>query len=148
MDLVSMLPDHFASKWIAMTVVMLAMVVVGMFVDPYGAIIVVNATIFQIAKANGLDPLHFWMMSLMCFELGYLMPPIALNHLLARQVIGYEEVASASSEIPAGASFWRRYEKFLMPICVILPSLLLVTYLPLASDTIHDWVFQVIAIQQ
>lgn len=148
MDLVSMLPDHFASKWVAMTVVMLAMVLVGMFVDPYGAIIVVNATIFQVAKANGLDPLHFWMMSLMCFELGYLMPPIALNHLLARQVIGYEEVASASTELPAGTSFWRRYEKFLMPICVILPSLLLVTYLPLASDTIHDWLFQVIAIQQ
>lgn len=143
--LVDMLPDTFASKWVAMTVVMLAMVLVGMFMDPYGAIIVVNATIAQIAKKNGLDPLHFWMMSLMCFELGYLMPPIALNHLLARQVIGDAEVASA--KINEG-SFWRRHEKYLMPICVILPALLLVAYLPLASDTIHYWVFQKIAVVQ
>lgn len=137
--LVDMLPDEFASKWIAMTVVMLAMVLIGMFIDPYGAIIVVNATIFHIAKVNGLDPLHFWMMSLMCFELGYLMPPIALNHLLARQVIGYEEVASAKLTV---GSFWRRYEKFLMPILVVLPCLLMVAYLPLASDEIHDFVFK------
>jgi len=137
--LVDMLPDTFESKWIAMTVVMLAMVLIGMFIDPYGAIIVVNATIFHIAKVNGLDPLHFWMMSLMCFELGYLMPPIALNHLLARQVIGYEEVASAKLTV---GSFWRRHEKFLMPILVILPCLLMVAYLPLASDEIHDFVFE------
>jgi TRAP-type C4-dicarboxylate transport system permease large subunit len=145
LGLMDMLPDSFGSKWVAMTVVMCAMILVGMFMDPYGAIIVVNATIFQIAKKNGLDPLHFWMMSLMCFELGYLTPPIALNHLLARQVIGYDEVASA--KLTEG-SFWRRYEKFLLPICVILPSLLLVAYLPLASQHIHDWVFQRIAVPQ
>lgn len=138
MDLVAYLPDQFGSVWVAMTVVMLAMVLVGMFMDPYGAVIVVNATIAQVAKANGLDPLHFWMMSLMCFELGYLMPPIGLNHLLARQVIGADEVAKAKITV---GSFWRRYEKWLMPICVLLPSLLLVTYLPLMSDTLHHWLF-------
>ncbi len=134
-----MLPETFPSIWLAMTLLVVTMVIIGMIMDPYGAVILVNATIAQIAFDNGIDPLHFWMITLVAFELGYLSPPVALNHLLTRQVVGDEEVESA--KVPGG-SFYRRYEKFLLPIAVMLTALLMVSYLPLLSDSLHEFLFQ------
>ena len=137
------LPETFPNIWVAMTLLVVTMVIIGMIMDPYGAVILVNATIAQIAFDNGIAPLHFWMITLVAFELGYLSPPVALNHLLTRQVVGDEEVESAKVE---GGSFYRRYEKYLLPIAVMLTALLLVSYVPLMSDSLHDYLFQKIAV--
>ncbi|ASK34484.1 C4-dicarboxylate ABC transporter [Alcanivorax sp. N3-2A] len=138
-----MLPATFPSIWIAMTILVVTMVIIGMFMDPYGAVILVNATIAQVAFNNGIAPLHFWMISLVAFELGYLTPPVALNHLLTRQVVGDEEVESA--RLTTG-TFYRRHEKILLPIAVMLTALLAVAYLPLMSDSLHQWLFQKIQV--
>lgn len=139
--LMEQLPETFANIWVATTILVVTMVIVGMIMDPYGAVILVNATIAQVAFANGIDPLHFWMITLVSFELGYLTPPVALNHLLARQVIGDDEVESA--KIARGqASFMRRHEKYILPILVMLTALLLVSYLPLMFPDLHSWMFQ------
>ncbi|WP_300492407.1 TRAP transporter large permease subunit [uncultured Alcanivorax sp.] len=137
------LPETFANVWLAMTLLVVTMVIIGMIMDPYGAVILVNATIAQIAFDNGIAPLHFWMITLVAFELGYLSPPVALNHLLTRQVVGEAEVESAKLK---EGSFFRRYEKFLLPIAVMLTALLLVSYVPLLSDTVHEYMFQKIEI--
>ena len=42
------------------------------------------------------------MMVLVAFELGYLTPPVAINHLLARQVIG-PEASVEDDEVEDGA---------------------------------------------
>jgi hypothetical protein len=39
-------------------------------------------------------------------------------------------------------SFYRRYEKYLLPIAVMLTALLLVSYLPLMSESVHEYMFQ------
>ncbi|MDF1782270.1 MAG: TRAP transporter large permease subunit [Alcanivoracaceae bacterium] len=140
--LMHMLPEAFASIWIATALLVAVMVVIGMIMDPYGAVILVNATIAQVAFKNGIDPLHFWMITLVAFELGYLTPPVALNHLLSRQVVGDDEVESAS--IP-DAPFFRRYEKYILPIIVMGTTLLIVSFLPLMSEGIHSWMFEKIA---
>ncbi|MEY1662176.1 TRAP transporter large permease subunit [Isoalcanivorax beigongshangi] len=137
--LMEALPTQMPSVWVTMAVLVVIMVGIGMIMDPYGAVILVNATIAQIAFSNGIAPLHFWMMALISFELGYLTPPVALNHLLTRQVVGDEEVERA--KISSGP-FWVRYEKYLLPISVLLTALLVVAFLPLASDGLHDWLFQ------
>ncbi|MBL7249509.1 TRAP transporter large permease subunit [Alloalcanivorax marinus] len=137
--LLEMLPETFPSIWIAMGILVVTMVIIGMIMDPYGAVILVNATIAQVAFDNGIAPLHFWMITLVAFELGYLTPPVALNHLLTRQVVGDDEVESA--RIHTG-SFFRRYEKFILPIAVMLTALLIVSFLPLISDGLHEWLFQ------
>jgi len=122
---------------------LLLLIVIGMIMDPYGAVILVNATIAQVAFNNGIDPLHFWMITLVAFELGYLTPPVALNHLLTRQVVGDDEVESAKLH---SGSFFRRYEKFLLPIAVMLTALLAVSYLPLMSEGLHQWLFHKIQV--
>jgi len=96
--------------------------------DPYGAVILVSVTIAQVAYANGIDPLHFWMVTLVAFELGYLTPPVALNQLLTRQVVGEEELRL--SELHEG-SFYRRHERTLLPVIVMGSALLLVAFVPL-----------------
>jgi TRAP-type C4-dicarboxylate transport system permease large subunit len=126
MDLV---PGSFESVWLAMGLLVLILVLIGMIMDPYGAVILVSATIASIAYKSGIDPVHFWMVTLVAFELGYLSPPVALNHLLTRQVVGEREVALASEE---GHNFWYRHEKILLPITVMGTALLIVAFVPLA----------------
>ena len=139
------MPSEFSSLWIAMGVIAITLVVTGMFMDPYGAVILVNATIAPIAMSAGIDPLHFWIVALVSFELGYLTPPVALNHLLTRQVVGDEEVERVK---PTSGSFWTRYEKFLLPIAVLITALVMVAFLPLAFDGLHEWLFQKLDVRQ
>jgi TRAP-type C4-dicarboxylate transport system permease large subunit len=127
-DLMAHVPQDFGSIALTMTVLVLVLVVIGMVMDPYGAVILVSATIADLAYRNGIDPVHFWMVVLVAFELGYLTPPVALNHLLSRQVIGDEEVNR--SQLSEG-SFWMRHEKILLPITVMGSALIIVAYLPL-----------------
>ncbi len=128
-ELMAMVPDSFGSVWLAMGVLVFVLVFIGMIMDPYGAVILVSVTLAPVAYANGINPLHFWMVVLAAFELGYLTPPVALNQLLTRQVIREEpEVEAAEAE---GATFWQRYESILLPLVVMAIRLFIVALIPL-----------------
>ncbi len=136
---------QMTSEWGTMTVLVITMVVIGMIMDPYGAVILVNATIAQVAFAAGIDPLHFWMFALLSFELGYLTPPVALNHLLTRHLIGDREVQLAKDEATtAGRGFWYRHERYLIPVVIMFVALMIVAYGPLLypdfKDSLPEWI--------
>jgi TRAP-type C4-dicarboxylate transport system permease large subunit len=122
--------NEVMSPWVTMLICILLLTVIGMFMDPFGAVILVSATFASQAMASGINPLHFWMVSLVAFELGYLSPPVALNQLLARQVIGEEELRLANKD-NEGKSFFRRYERLLLPLMTMLITLLIVGFGPL-----------------
>jgi TRAP-type C4-dicarboxylate transport system permease large subunit len=126
-------PHTFANVWTAMAFLMVAKVVLGMIMDPFGAVILVSATLAPIAYANGIDPVHFWMMVLVAFELGYLLPPVALNQLLLRQVVGEEETRKADAEV-RHLGFYRRYERWILPVAVMTVGLLVVAFGPLLAE--------------
>ncbi|MGQ0596767.1 TRAP transporter large permease subunit [Aquabacterium sp.] len=128
-------PKVFENHWTAMTFLVVTKVILGMIMDPFGAVVLVSGTLAPIAYANNIDPLHFWMMTLVAFELGYLLPPVALNQLLTRQVIGEEEVTEADKEVKH-LGFYRRYERWILPLAVITVGLVVVSYGPLL---IHDY---------
>lgn len=127
-EIMSMLPTTFDSIWVAMAILVVTLVIIGMIMDPYGAVILVTATIAGVAYKNGIDPVHFWMVTLVAFELGYLSPPVALNHLLTRQVVGEKEVSLALKE---GHNFWYRHERILLPIVTMSTALVIVAFVPL-----------------
>lgn len=110
-------------------------VLLGMIMDPFGAVVLVSGTLAPIAYANGIEPLHFWMMVLVAFELGYLLPPVAINQILTRQVIGEDEVELADKEV-AKLGFYRRYERWILPLVVMSIGLVVVSFGPLA---VHDF---------
>ncbi|HCW90487.1 MAG TPA: hypothetical protein DHU56_10635 [Marinobacter sp.] len=70
---------------------------------------------------------------LMAFEMGYLTPPVALNHLLTRQVVGvptdYESLYG---------TFWQRNFRFILPVLVMGTTLLIVTFAPVIWPTVFD----------
>jgi TRAP-type C4-dicarboxylate transport system permease large subunit len=121
------IPDTFSSIWVALGFLIAVLVGIGMIMDPFGAVVLVSGTIAQIAYNNGINPVHFWMITLVAFELGYLTPPVALNHLLTRQMVGHEETDKAALE---GENLWYRHEKILLPLLTMGITLLLVTIVP------------------
>ena len=100
----------------------------------------VSGTLAPIAYANHIDPLHFWMVVLVSFELGYLSPPVALNQLLTRQVIGEDEVNLADSEV-RHLGFYARYERWILPVVVMLMGLLIVAFGPLLAQHVDAFAF-------
>lgn len=129
-NLNTLLPQEFSSPFLAMALLFVILVIIGMIMDPYGAVILVSATLTHIAYANGISPLHFWITVLCAFELGYLSPPVALNHLLTRQIVG--EAAYAGESGPnRPTKFWDRHERILLPIAIKGTVLLLVAFIPL-----------------
>ncbi|MCB9779580.1 MAG: TRAP transporter large permease subunit [Alphaproteobacteria bacterium] len=125
-ELMEALPQSFGSPVATMGVLVFVMVLVGMTMDAMGAVILVSVTVADVAYRGGIDPVHFWMMVLVAFELGYLTPPVALNHLLTRQVVG--EAADVPPE--PGMGFFARYEHVLVPMIVMGLALLLVAFVP------------------
>lgn len=121
-------PQSFDSAWAAMLLMVVVLVILGMIMDAFGAIILVSATVASIGYASGIHPVHFWMVTLVAFELGYLSPPVALNHLLTRQVVGEAEVLAAQNE---EGTFYQRHERIIMPLIAMGISLILVAFVPL-----------------
>lgn len=130
-EIVEYLPTHLGSIYISLFFIAMLLALIGMCTDPFGAVILVAATIAPVAYENGIHPIHFWMIVLVAFELGYVMPPVALNHLLTRLSVGDEEVAAADREAKEKyTSFYYRYERWLLPIMVLFPALMIVTFAP------------------
>jgi TRAP-type C4-dicarboxylate transport system permease large subunit len=130
-EVVTMLPTHLGSILITLGFMAILLAIIGMCTDPFGAVILVAATIAPVAYENGVHPIHFWMIVLVAFEFGYVTPPVALNHLLTRLSVGDEEVAAADAEAKAKyTSFYYRYERWLLPMLVLFSSLVIVTYFP------------------
>jgi len=128
MDLMGRLPESFGTPGMTMLVLVVVMVLVGMTMDPLGAVVLVSVSLATVAYRSGIDPVHFWMMVLVAFELGYLTPPVSLNHLLARQVIG----DAAQVELEPASGWFTRYEHIFIPMIVMGTALILVAFVPLA----------------
>ena len=138
-EIVTMVPTHLGSILITLGFMALLLALVGMTTDPFGAVILVAATIAPVAFENGIHPIHFWMIVLVAFEFGYVTPPVALNHLLTRLSVGDAEVAAADAEAKEKyTSFYYRYERWILPIMVLFTSLLIVTYAPYFFN-LFDW---------
>ncbi len=127
-QIMELFPQAFDSAWSAMLLMVVILVILGMIMDAFGAVILVTATVSTIAYSSGIHPIHFWMVTLVAFELGYLSPPVALNHLLTRQVVGEAEVLAAQQE---GGTFYQRHERIIMPLIAMGISLVLVAFVPL-----------------
>lgn len=126
--LLELLPTVWSSPWLLMLCLVALLMFLGMIMEPFGAIVLVSTAVAPLAYNNGIHPAHFWMTALVAFELGYLTPPIALNHLLTRQVVG----EMALPEQTAEQSIWQRYEHFLLPIITMALVLVVVAFTPLA----------------
>jgi C4-dicarboxylate transporter DctM subunit len=79
--LVAWITENFESKWSFLLALNLLLLVVGMLMDIFSAIVVVVPLIAPAALHPdiGIDPYHLGVIFLLNLEIGYLTPPVGLN---------------------------------------------------------------------
>jgi len=68
-----------SSKWAFLLMINVFLLMVGMLMDIFTAIMVVVPLIIPIADAYGIDPYHMAIIFLLNLEIGYLTPPLGIN---------------------------------------------------------------------
>jgi C4-dicarboxylate transporter DctM subunit len=71
--------EHFSHRWSFLLALNVMLLVVGMVMDIFSAIVVVVPLIAPAAIAMGVDPFHLGVIFLLNLEVGYLHPPVGLN---------------------------------------------------------------------
>lgn len=108
--------SNVESRFAFLLILNLFLLVVGMMMDIFSAIIVVVPLILPIARAFNIDPLHLGIIFLTNLEIGYLTPPVGLNLFLSGLRFEKPILEIARS--------------VLVFIALMLSALLIITYLP------------------
>lgn len=107
---------HIDSRITFLLILNVFLLIVGMMMDIFSAIIVVVPLILPIAREFGIHPLHLAVIFLTNLEIGYLTPPVGLNLFLSSLRFGKPVLEITRST--------------LVFIGLMLIALMLVTYLP------------------
>ena len=92
------------------------LIIVGMMMDIFSAIIVVVPLIMPIAAAYGIDQVHLGIIFLTNLEIGYLTPPVGLNLFIASLRFEKPVFTIVRATLPY--------------IVILIVALLLITYIP------------------
>lgn len=86
-SLVSDLIVGVGDPWMAMITMQLILLVLGMFFDPTGIVLLTAPIFFPIATSLGFDPLWFALLFVINMELAYLTPPFGFNLFYMKAVV-------------------------------------------------------------
>lgn len=115
-QLFAFVQQHIESRITFLIILNLFLLIVGMMMDIFSAIIVVVPLILPIAKEFGVEPLHLGIIFLTNLEIGYLTPPVGLNLFLSSLRFQKPILQIAKS--------------VLVFIGILLVALLVITYIP------------------
>lgn len=74
--------------WGFLMVVNVMLLIVGCFLDPTSAIVVLTPLLMPLVKHLGIDPVHFGIVMTVNVAIGMFTPPFGLNLFVARSVLG------------------------------------------------------------
>ncbi|HEY4611897.1 MAG TPA: TRAP transporter large permease subunit [Bacteroidota bacterium] len=114
--LFALVQEHIDSKVTFLLILNAFLIVVGMMMDIFSALIVVVPLILPIATQFGIDPIHLGIIFLTNLEIGYLTPPVGLNLFL--------------SGLRFKKSIFHIARSVLVFIVILLIALLVITYVP------------------
>jgi len=127
------IPDRM-TEWVAASVnspltflllLNLFLLVVGGLMDVYPAIVVIVPLLVPIGEAFGVHPIHLGVIFLANLEMGFLMPPLGMNLLLASY-----RFRRPMPEV---------YRAILPLLAVQFVGVLLITYVPVLSTKLPEW---------
>jgi C4-dicarboxylate transporter DctM subunit len=125
MRLFAFIQSFVTSKAVFLILLNLFLIVVGMMMDIFSAIIVVVPLIIPISTAYGVDPIHLGIIFLTNLEIGYLTPPVGLNLFIS----SYRFNKSIPEVLRSVTPFF----------FILLFALALITYVPWLSTFLVDW---------
>ena len=74
---------HVEEKWTFLILLNLFLLVLGMMLDIFSALVLIVPIILPIAVAYGIHPVHLGIIFLANMQLGYLTPPVGMNLFIA-----------------------------------------------------------------
>jgi TRAP-type C4-dicarboxylate transport system permease large subunit len=108
--------SFISSGTVFLVVLNIFLIIVGMMMDIFSAIIVVVPLITPIALGYGIDPVHLGIIFLTNLEIGYLTPPVGLNLFI--------------SSLRFHKSVLEVTRATLVYIGILLVALVIITYIP------------------
>lgn len=81
--LFELIKEHVTSKYTFLLILNLFLLVVGVMLDIFSALVLVVPIIIPIATLYGVDPVHLGIIFLTNLQIGYCTPPVGLNLFLA-----------------------------------------------------------------
>lgn len=94
------LQAHIGSRTMFLIVLNLALLLIGMFLESFSAVIVFLPILFPIAQSFGIDPLHFGILATVNLAIGYVTPPYGATLFVACGISGQNVRAVTSKIIP------------------------------------------------
>jgi len=74
---------HVHSAWLFLLVLNVALLLVGMFLDIFSAIVILTPLLVPVAIGYGIHPVHFGIVMLANLQIGYFMPPAGMDLFIA-----------------------------------------------------------------
>jgi tripartite ATP-independent transporter DctM subunit len=82
-DLPFVMADFIAGlgmpNWVVWGVIVVFLLILGMFLDVFSAMVLVVPLLFPVIKALGFDPIWFGVMCVILMEMGLITPPVGMN---------------------------------------------------------------------
>lgn len=116
---VQLLQGFADSQWVVLVVINIFLLIVGCFIDPSSAILVLTPLLVPICKAYGIDLIHFGIVMTMNLAIGMFTPPFGLNIF----------VTQALTRVPLSSL----YPGLVPYIILTILALMVVTYVPWLS---------------
>lgn len=107
---------HVDSRIVFLLMLNVMLLIVGMMMDVFSAIVIVLPLIAAVADRYGIDPYHLGVIFLLNLEIGYLTPPVGLNLFITSFKFRVPVIDVVRAVLPF--------------IGAMIVSLLLVTYIP------------------
>lgn len=117
--LVEMVQGWQLSPWMILLALNIVFLVVGCFVDPLSAILVLTPLLMPLVKAAGIDPVHFGIVITTNLAIGMFHPPFGLNIFVAQSLFKFPLEVIYRGIVPF--------------IFLYLAALALITYIPSLS---------------
>jgi len=75
--------NAISSKWVFLLILNVVLLVIGLVLDMFSAIVIVLPLIIPLGEIYGIDPVHLGIIFLVNLEVGYITPPVGLNLFLS-----------------------------------------------------------------
>lgn len=112
-------------QWSFLLAVNVLLLVVGCFLDPLSAILLLTPLLIPVVKALGIDTVHFGIVVMVNLAIGLFHPPFGINIFVAQSVLGID---------------LKTIYRGILPFVVLyLIALVIITYIP-AVSLIGVWV--------
>lgn len=125
-DVAGWLANTMREPWAFLLAVNLLLLVVGCFMEPNSAILVLAPLLFPVVKTLGIDPIHFGIVMIVNLELGMLTPPLGLNLFVASGMtkLPLDRVVRATFPFMASMLLYLLFVTFVPKVSTFLPQLL------------------------